>query len=124
MSTIITIGASVIAPAAVEGYESARPGGVLVHEILGRANPDVTLRVAGLRTGRLRLVFVGANAEADSLAAETAHSGAVVASLTSTDRPSVPMSYVVPSTGSVTRSLSTTTRAAWAVEVDFQEVTP
>ncbi len=51
MATTITAGASVITPLLVEGFEAARSGGAIVHTILGRANPDVTLRPAGTRTG-------------------------------------------------------------------------
>lgn len=124
MTDTITIGATIITPTVVLGFESARPGGTLTHPILGRSNPDVTLRPAGMRAGTLQLGFAGASSEADSLAAETAHASGVVAVFASTDRATVGMSYVVPASGRITRTLEDTTRNAWVVSVDFEEVAP
>lgn len=122
MTDTITIAGTVITPHLVMGYEAARQGGTLVHPILGRASADITLRPAGLRTGTLRLLFTGSTADADSLAAATAHAASSVAVLASGDLASVAMSYVVPDTGRIVRTLDDETRAAWTVAVDFQEV--
>ena len=124
MSATIVIGGTVINPSAVQGYEASQAGGAIVHPILGRTADDVTLRPGGLRSGTLNLAFTSATAETDSLAAAEAHSSAAVAVLTSPEVSSASMAYVVPSTGRVVRTLSNTTRAAWMVAVDFQEVAP
>lgn len=124
MSATITIGSTVISPQAVTGYESVREGQSIVHDILGRSNPDVTLRPSGLRRGTLHLAFIGTTAEADSLAAENAHALAGVAALTVADHPTASMSYIVPGAGSIKRSLSPETMNHWLLELDFQEVLP
>ena len=113
-----------IAPSAILGYGSTRETGTVVHRIINRPGPDVTLRVAGLRTGSLRLAFVGPSAESDSAAAETVLATAAVFALQSADRASVQMSFVLPVGGRLDRTLEETTRAAWVVSFDWVEVEP
>lgn len=127
MADLIVTGSTVIAPTLILGYESSRPGGAIVHPIIGRPDPDVTLRPAGRRTGTLELLFAGeelAANEAAAAAAEAAHATPAVFTLTSTDRPSLAMSYVVPATGRIARQLDAATRNAWTVRIDFHEVAP
>jgi hypothetical protein len=75
MPTTLTSGATVITPNTVDGYQSARPAQTIIHRVIGRADPDVTLRPAGTRTGTLELVF---GVEATAIAAEQALAGADV----------------------------------------------
>lgn len=118
--TIITHGADTITPTQVLGYQSEREGRNIVHPILGRPSPDVTLRPAGLRTGTLSMGFAGPTAEGDSRFAENLHSNGGVFTLMSAERLTVPMSYVVA--GRIGRELEDESRDAWIVNVDFQEV--
>lgn len=144
MTTIITSGADTIYPTIVDGYESSRSARNIVHPILGRATPDVSLRPAQLRTGTLTLVFgdttetselvvidgivqplttPAQNAEEASLIAVDLHATGGVFSLSDTDRPSILMSYVVRP-GDIRRDLDEQTREVWIVSIPFQEVTP
>lgn len=118
---LITRGTDTIAPQAVVGYRSSRASGNLAHEVPGRANPDVTLRVAGLRTGTLKISFTAASAETDSRNAETILSGVGVLTLSAPERPSIAMFCTVM--GDITRELDPDTRAFWTVEFGWQEVT-
>lgn len=118
MSTI-TIGATVITPTVVDGYESSRQSGNIVHQILGTSSPDVTFRPAQLRRGSLRLVFAS---EAAAKAAEDAHATAGTCELSDGDVETVDMVYVVD--GEIRRTLDDATRHVWVVTVDFQEVSP
>lgn len=145
MTTHVTNGTLTFFPTVVDGYESARETATVVHQILDRANPDVTIRPAGLRTGTLRLVFanpdvayIGAlitiggyvfentdpnsplSAEQMARACEDAHAQGGVFTLMSTDRYSIEMSYVA--NGTIARSLDEDTRQVWIVEIDFHEV--
>ena len=124
MVDIITSGAVVISPSLILGYESEREAGTLVHPILGSSDDEITLRPARRRTGTLRLAFLDERSESDSLDAETALSQGAVFTLTSDDRTTIAMQFVVPSTGRVVRRLDDETRLDWTVTVDFQEVTP
>ena len=121
MSDVIAYSTGTIVPNIIDGYSSTRPGGTVVHPIAGSSSPDVTLRPAGTRTGTLRLVFED---EAESAAAEAALCAPEIFTLTSTDRPTLPMSFVIPESGRIERELDDGTRDAWVLRIDFQEVAP
>lgn len=116
MATTITFGTSTLTPISVEGYDSASPVNNIVHEILGRSNPDVTLRPAGLRTGTLTLHFTN---ETQSRTAENLARTAGVGILISTERTTLGMTFVVGN-GTVTRRL--TEYGSWVVTFPYQEV--
>lgn len=121
MATVITSGALTIAPQIFLNVTSDQSSGNIVHPILGRSNPDVTLRPATLRTGVIEMGFSGPNSETDSALARTILAGGGVFALSSTDRASVSMSFVT--SGRINRELEDTSRNAWVVRVDYQEVT-
>ena len=120
MGTTISHAGGEIEPTAVLGYSADRATANIIHPILGRANPDVTMRPAALRTGTLSMGFHGDAAELDSKTAEDAHATGEVFTLVSTDVETISMSYVVA--GAVTRMLEDESRDAWIVDVEFQEV--
>ena len=125
MADVIISGASVIAPTVILGYQSTREGGTIVHPIINRASPDASLRVASLRTGRMEMGFAAVGtAEADSAAAEALLATAAVFSLTSSERATVQLQFVVPEGGSIVRTLEDNTRSAWTVAFDWVEVVP
>lgn len=142
MTFYVSDGVNSYTPTAVDGFESSRESATIVHQILGRSNPDITIRPAGLRTGTLRLVFADSSSsggglyvdedgyiveegpvtvvgETDSKACEDAHAAGGVMSLYSTALVSILMTYVA--NGSIRRSLSAN-RAYWILEVDYHEV--
>lgn len=120
MPTTITSGGSTITPTQVLGYKADRESKTNIHPILGSSNPDATLRPALLRTGRLELGFQGATSESASKTAADLLSTAVTFNLVSSDRTSIPMTFVVK--GSVSRELEGESRDAWMLSFDFQEV--
>lgn len=116
--TVIVKGDQLIAiPDVMDGFESRRDSQTIVHPILGRPNPDITIRPAMLRTGTLSFVF---GSETESFAAEISHAEGGVFKLESSTRDTVQMRYVP--VGQITRTLERTTRDTWIVTVDFQEV--
>lgn len=117
MSTSVTDGTTTLYPDVVDGWEASRQSQNIVHQILGRANPDVTIRPPMLRTGTLRMVF---GAEADAAEAVSVHAAADTCSLVSTDRDEIDMTYVT--SGRIGISLDDATRDVWVVEIDYQEV--
>lgn len=120
MSTIITHSTGVITPEVVNGFESSRDIRTIVHTILGRPDPDITLRPAGLQSGTLTLVF---STGAAAISAETALLFPQVLVLSDPDVPQVGMSFVVGPEGQAsTRSLDLDTRKVWLVDLPFQEV--
>lgn len=120
MTSTITTGAGTITPTLLLGYQAARQAQTIVHPILGRADPDVTLRPATLRTGTLGMGFSGVGSAAASKAAEDLLATAALFTLSDTDLPSIGMKFAV--TGNITRELEDETRSAWLVSVDYTEV--
>lgn len=121
MSSEITAGAVIISPTLILGYESTRKPGNVIHEILGRESPSVTFRPAGLRRGRMELLFEEESTAAD---AEAALAAGEVCTLSDDDRTTVAMSFVLPRDGDLSRKLDDETRAAWVVAFDWREVSP
>lgn len=118
MSTIITHGAGTITPEVVDGYEAVRQARSIVHNIIGRPDPDVTFRPAGLRSGTLSLVFA-TSARAHAAASVLAVPGRF--NLTDVAVPEVSMAFVVAG-GEISVQLDSATRTVWTVTIPFQEV--
>ncbi len=116
--TTLTRGAVIITPYDVLGWESSRAARTVLHAVLERPGPDVTLRAAAPRRGVLRLFFT---TYAEALEAEEAHAVAGVWTLVDTDEPGWDMSYVVAD-GDVSTRAATDWGGAWTVEVPYQEV--
>lgn len=118
MTTIQRVGGATITPLLVIGYESTRTARNVVHQILNRANPDVSLRPATLRTGTLTMLCASL-AIAQSL--EQLHLQDGIMRLQDADLPAAAM-YYVPN-GSITVTLDPEGRRRALVAVDFHEVT-
>jgi hypothetical protein len=118
MATTITYNSTTITPKLVLGWETSQDTSNVIHEILGKTSPDVTLRGAKMRTGTLTTLWETATA-ADTC--RTLHSNAGVFTLASTEVSQASMHYVVA--GVVTTTLDTESVSVWTVSIDFQEVT-
>lgn len=114
-TTITTSAGTIITPALVLGYRSARPSGTIVQPVLG-GGVDVLVQPAKPRTGTLEFLFL---TEAAAKTAEDLHSSAYYFTLADSDLSSVGMRYVV--TGDILRELHEN-RARWLLTVPFQEV--
>lgn len=123
MSTLITTGAAVISPTLLLMLTEDSQGGGVIHQIVGRENPDVTLRPASLRSGTIEIGFSGATADAASAAAHAVLRRAAVFTLADSDRPSYNMTFVVPQSGRISRRIDDETRAAFTILLDYQECT-
>ena len=102
-------------PELVEEYESHSRAGTIVHDIVGRPAPDVTLRPAGTRYGRLRMTFTD---EAAAWDAEQALRSAAVFEWTS-PLPTTSMTFVPQE--DITRRWVSTGR--WIVDTGYREIT-
>lgn len=117
MSTITTDSLT-ITPTLVSDYDSSREGRNVIHQIIGRADPDVTLRPASLRTGRLEAIFAD---EAASLAAAAALATTETATL-SDPATSVNMTFVLGPSG--VQRMPDPSRTVWVLTIDYVEVAP
>ena len=116
MTTTIIWGTQVVHPELVTGYDSRRDSGNLLHLVIGRVDPDVTLKAAGLRQGTLE---VWCPSHSSALAVEALHAQVGVLHLTDDDRPGVAMHYVVSGAIDVTPEFGT---PRWLVRVAYAEV--
>lgn len=118
MTTITrTIDAATVAPTLVLGdWSSDDEPQTLLHPILGREYPDVTLRPAAARTGTLRLFFWDYES-AD--AARKFHRAAAVFH-TVTDMAWLPAAYVP--NGPIRCTQQRENAARWVLEIPFQEL--
>ncbi|QEA29707.1 hypothetical protein FGL91_14810 [Microbacterium sp. CBA3102] len=116
MATIINHSAGTLTPVAVSSWESSVEVRTIVHHILGRTDPDVTLRPASMRQGTLTLTF---DAAAAATAARSVLELPQLLTLVSAEVPEVGMSFVVAN-GSIGEVLGAA--GQWTITVPFQEV--
>lgn len=118
MSTTIAHSGGAFQPSAMPTLEMSAAANTRVHEVLNRASPDVTLRVAGLRRGTWQVTF---DDEGAALAAFAVFRSPQVLTLTNTDVPAADMAFVVAE-GEIRLVLDPSTKAFWTIDVPFREV--
>ena len=122
MSTSITHSSGTITPELINGYQASRTTRSIVHDILNRSSPDITLRAAGLRRGQFRCLF---REQADALTAYAALSIPQVLTIADPEVPAINMTFVVgPDGEDLDIELDDETRDLWWIVVPFVEVTP
>lgn len=119
MANTIFDGSTTITPSLISGWESNQESQTVVHKVIGKSAPDVTLKPAGMRTGTLETVFLTASS---ANIARTFLSQAKKFILATDQTWLVEMHFVV--TGNVTCTLEPSTQNVWLVKFDFQEVSP
>lgn len=117
--TTISDGTTTLTPLLVLGWSATRESRARVHQLIGRSDPDVTLRPHALRTGTLRILCAD---EVAAVAMEQLHARGVVLTLADDDVAAVAGAYVV--SGPITTELDPQTRTRWVVTADFTEVLP
>ena len=115
----ITSGVLSFSPTLITAWETTQESRNVVHNIIGRTDPDVTLLKAATRTGTLEMLFTSATG------AETARgilaNGGV---FTISDSEFWVNGFDFVLTGSLTASLEDETRDLWTLTADFVEVIP
>lgn len=117
MTTTITDGPSSVTPILIEEYVHHRPTRSIVHDTIGRPDPDVTLRAAGTRRGTLRAVL---NVSADVDALDTMLRRPTILTVASTDEPRLNGLRFVVAGGEIRAELAGAT--TWVVEWPYVEV--
>lgn len=116
--TTITHSTGVIVPKIVDGYTAKREARTIVHTVLNRPSPDITLRAASIRRGEFKCVFGG---EVEAVDAFAILSIPQVFTISDPDVPSIYMTFVVAE-GDLALELDEATRSVWLVRVPFVEV--
>lgn len=119
MSATITRNADAASttPTLVLGYETRREGRNTVHDLIG-GGIAVALANARPRAGTLTLFYPH---EADAWAALALFDAETTFTLTSTDRPSIGMTFVTMGSD---LALDDRTRDHWQLDIEYQEVIP
>jgi hypothetical protein len=104
-----------VTPLLVSGWNTTRAARAVVHDVLGRPDPEVTYRPAATRSGTLTFMF---ESLADAQRCESMHASGVV--LTIADALTGTMRYVV--SGDVILNAENDRGSAWSVTVSFREV--
>lgn len=91
----------------------------VLHDIVGRADPDVSLKPAGLRTGTLSLLFNGEQAARD---ADLAFAGLGTWTLVDTEQATRSMKFALAPTGSLHLEQIEDLDTSWRLDVPFQEL--
>lgn len=117
MTTTITSGATTITPQLVTGWESTNDTFNIVHDILSKSTPDITLRGSTTRSGTLTMLFL---TETACETARALHVGANVLTLASTAITAANFDYIV--SGAITATLEDDTRRYWTLSVDYKEI--
>ncbi len=116
MSTI-TRGGTTVTPRLVLGWDTTRRSRNIVHEIIGKPSPDVSVQPSAPRTGTLELFFL---TEDEAVAADALHAAPGPLVLVNDDHDARSMRYVVD--GDVRLQLDPATRLRWTLSVPFREV--
>lgn len=112
--------AATITPDQIEApFEAEDEGQSVLHKVLGRTYPDVTLRPMSAATGTLRLRFSSAS---EAEAARIFHRQAATYTVAS-PAAFLPARYVPTRVGRAQQLLGADV-SGWAVEVDFAELSP
>jgi len=117
MTTTITSGSTSIFPDLVMNYKTERDARNVFHNVIGKAEPDVSLELDGTPYGKLELFFEHKD---DAWNAYTDLSTGVPMELSDTDTPEVNMSFARD--GRMSLHL-TSDRKHWVLEMEYRETT-
>lgn len=115
----ISDGTNSITPLLVTRYEAAQESRNIFHDVIGRADPDVTLRPASTRRGSLELLFENGD-DAETARALLAQPKAFT--YTDPDLPTAGMRFALD--GNLSPALEDETRELWQVTVSYRELAP
>lgn len=106
-------------PDLVLGYEATSESLNVVHKIIGRSDPDITLRGDGLRSGSLEQFYLS---RASAWAARTLQAAAATFTVVDSTLTELNMTFV--RTGRMSIELDSDTATRWILTVDYQEIAP
>lgn len=118
VDTAVIVGVGETFPHLVLGYELNFESRNIIHNVLDRSDPEVTLHEPLSRSGTLELFYL---TEATALAAVNMHRQRDRFVFTDSDRPALNMTYVVDE-GTITVTLDDETRVRWVVSIPYREV--
>jgi len=115
--TTITTGSLSFTPELVTAWETSQASRNVLHTIIGKSDPDVTLKPSSTRSGTLEMLFLSASA------ANTARgilATGTIFTISESETWLNGLQFVL--SGSISGALEDETRKLWIVTVDFTEV--
>lgn len=108
---------SLIEPVMLLEYQTEVVSNNVIHTIIGKGEPDVSLAEDMTRQGTLHLFF---DTKADAWAAFYALRGISTWTLTDTDHPEIDMDFT--RRDRMVLRLDSVSRRRWIIEMDYQEI--
>lgn len=115
----ITSGTLFFSPQEITAWETEQQSRNVVHTIIGRTDPDVTIKPASSRSGTLELLFLTA---ADANTARGILTNGASFTISESTAWLNGLTFVM--SGSITAVLEDTTRNLWTISADFTEIIP
>ena len=115
--TTISSGTLTFTPELVTSWETTQESRNVLHTIIGKADPDVTLKPASTRSGTLEMLFTSATA------ANTARgilANGTIFTISGSETWLNGLDFVM--SGSISTALEDETRNLWTISADFTEV--
>lgn len=118
MTTTVSAGSLSFSPDLITGWSSEQESRNIIHAIIGRPTPDVTLKPAPARTGMIEMFFaVGA----ESFLARSILATGAVFTIISDETPWLDgLTFVL--IGTLSATLNPESRTSWMLSTGFQEV--
>ena len=117
MAITISSGTLTFSPELITAWETSQESRNVIHAIIGKSDPDVTLKPSSTRTGTLELLFLSASA------ANTARgvlAAGTVFTISGSESWLNGIDFVM--SGSISTALVDDTRKEWTISADFTEV--
>lgn len=119
MAITVTSGTLSFSPELITAWGTTQTSRNVIHTIIGRTDPDVTLLKSSTRTGTLEMLFLSASAA--DIARGILANGAVF-TISGSETWLNGFDFVLA--GNLTAVLEDTTRNLWTLSADFVEVIP
>lgn len=113
----ITSGILTFTPSLITAWAVSQTSRNVVHEIMMRATPDVTLKPASSRSGTLDMLF---SSSTEAEAARVALAAGTVFTISGAETWLEGFTFVA--SGTISATLDDSTRVLWTVSADFREV--
>lgn len=117
MTITISSGTLTFSPELITAWGTSQESRNVIHPIIGKSDPDVTLKPASTRSGTLELLFSSATA---ANSARGVLASGTVFTISGSETWLNGIDFVM--SGSISAALEDDTRRLWTISADFTEV--
>jgi len=113
----ISSGTLTFTPELITAWETSQNSRNVIHDIIGKSDPDVTLKPASTRSGTLEMLFLSASA---ANSARGVLANGTIFTISDSETWLNGLDFVM--NGTISAALEDTTRDLWTITADFVEV--